>query len=75
MEQVLLTLAVLACPLGMVLMMVLMGRGMMGGKKGAGAGSGSGPGDDVGALKAESARLDARIAELESRGVPETAER
>ena len=73
MEQVLLSVAVLACPLGMVLMMVLMGRGMIGGKKSAAGGSGSG--DDVHALRAESARLDARIAELESRGVPETAER
>lgn len=73
MEQVLLSLAVLACPLGMVLMMVFMGRGMMGGKKRADADDR--PGDDVGTLKAESARLDARIAELESRGVPEPAER
>lgn len=73
MEQVLLSLAVLACPLGMVLMMVLMGRGMLGGKKSAGAGDRSG--EAVGALRAESACLDARIAELESRGLPEPAER
>lgn len=73
MNQVLLSLAVLACPLGMVVMMVLMGRGMMGGKKSAGGGPSSG--DDVDALRAESARLDARIVELESHGVPETAER
>ncbi len=73
MEQILLSLAVLACPLGMVLMMVLMGRGMLGGKKSADAGER--PGDDLGTLRAESARLDARIAELESRGVPATAER
>jgi hypothetical protein len=73
MEQILLSLAVLACPLGMVLMMVFMGRGMLGGKKSADGGDR--PGDDVGTLKAESDRLDARIAELESRGVPETARR
>jgi hypothetical protein len=72
-DQMLLSLAVLACPLGMVLMMVLMGRGMMGVKKNSDAKPESG--DDVGALKAESARLAARIAELESRGVPEAVER
>ncbi|WP_217921953.1 hypothetical protein [Miltoncostaea oceani] len=73
MEGILLSLAVLACPLGMVLMMMLMGRGMMGGKKSANADRNSG--DDVGTLRAESARLDGRIAELEARGVPETVER
>ncbi len=73
MEQILLPLAVLACPVGMVLMMVFMGRGMMGGKRTAG--SDSSAGDDVASLKAESARLDTRIAELESRGVRETVER
>lgn len=73
MEQILLALAVLACPLGMVLMMVFMGRAMVGGKTSAKADSH--PGDDVGTLRAESARLDARIAEIEARGVPETVER
>ena len=73
MSQVLLSLAVLACPLGMVLMMVFMGRGMMGGNKSADAESL--PADDVRTLKAESARLDARIAELELRGAPEEVER
>lgn len=73
MEQILLSLAVLACPLGMVLMMVLMGRGMRGGRKSTDAGGGSG--DDLGTLRAEATRLDAQIAELESRGVPEPTAR
>lgn len=73
MEQILLSLAVLACPLGMVLMMMLMGRGMMGGKRSANVDRNSR--DDIGTLRAESARLDGRIAELEARGVPETVER
>lgn len=33
MESILLGLAVLACPVGMGLMMFFMGKGMMGGKK------------------------------------------
>jgi len=54
-------------------MMLLMGRGMLGGRKSADAGGRSA--DDVDALRAESARRDAGIAELESRGVSEPAER
>ncbi len=73
MTQALLPLAVLACPIGMVLMMFFMGRGLMGGKKNADATPGSDA--DVDSLRAEAARLDARIAELEARGAPEHAER
>lgn len=61
-------LAVLACPVGMGLMMVFMGRGMMcGGKKkdavtplGAEAGS-------LADMKAEQARLAEKISALEER--------
>ena len=52
-------LAVLACPVGMGLMMLYMGRGMMGGRK---------HGDDqqsLSDLRAEQARLAAKIAALE----------
>lgn len=73
MNQVLLSLAVLACPVGMGLMMFFMGRGMLGGKKRDEAKAGSA--DDLGALKAEAARLDARIVELQSRPIADPAER
>ena len=73
MNQVLLSLAVLACLVGMGLMMFFMGRGMLGGKKRDEAKAGSQ--DDLGALKAEAARLDARIVELQSRRVADRAER
>jgi hypothetical protein len=65
MEQVLLALALLACPIGMVLMMLFMGRGMFGKKR---EDTGAGTGHDLASLKAEAARLDERIADLESRG-------
>jgi hypothetical protein len=72
MEQVRLPLALLACPIGMVLMIFFMGRGMLGKKRGdAKAGSG----EDLASLKAEAARLDERIADLESRGSAERVER
>ena len=73
MNQVLLSLAVLACPVGMGLMMFFMGRGMLGAKKRDEAKAGSA--DDLGALKAEAARLDARIVELQSRPIADPAER
>jgi hypothetical protein len=65
-------LALLACPISMGLMMVFMGRGMMGGQK---RGSGGTPkkGELVAELKAEQARLAERIAALDARG-PESLE-
>jgi hypothetical protein len=72
MEQVLLPLALLACPIGMVLMMFFMGRGMLGKKRGDAKAS---SGEDLASLKAEAARLDERIADLESRGSAERVER
>ena len=64
----LLLLAVLACPVGMGVMMLFMGKGMMGGKKK------TQPGDDIGSLaemKAEQARLAEKISALEERQTPE----
>lgn len=64
----LLLLAVLACPVGMGVMMLFMGKGMMGGRKTAQ------PGDDSGSLadmKAEQARLAEKISALEERQTPE----
>lgn len=73
MEQLLVPLALLACPVGMGLMMFLMGRGMRGGKK-AQETSSARVGGDLASLKAEQARLSARIEEIETRrsraGVP-----
>lgn len=60
--EALVALALLACPLGMGLMMWMMGRGMMGGNKGSEASS-----ESLADLKAEQARLDARIADTERR--------
>ena len=64
----LLLLAVLACPVGMGVMMLFMGKGMMGGKKTVE------PRDDIGSLadmKAEQARLAEKISALEERQTPE----
>lgn len=64
----LLLLAVLACPVGMGVMMLFMGKGMMGGKKTAE------PRDDIGSLadmKAEQARLAEKISALEERQTSE----
>lgn len=59
----LLLLAVLACPLGMGLMMFFMGRGMMGGMK-----RDQSDGDrSLADLKAEQARLAEKIETLETR--------
>ena len=65
----LLLLAVLACPVGMGVMMLFMGKGMMGGKKTAE------PRDDIGSLadmKAEQARLAEKISALEERQTPKS---
>lgn len=65
----LLLLAVLACPIGMGVMMLFMGKGMMGGKKKT-----AGPGDGIGSLadmKAEQARLAEKISALEERQTSE----
>jgi hypothetical protein len=64
----LLLLAVLACPVGMGVMMLFMGRGMMGGNKKTAA-----PRDDSSSLadmKAEQARLADKISALEERQTP-----
>ena len=60
----LLLLAVLACPLGMGLMMFFMGRGMMGGMK---RDQGDGGDRSLADLKAEQARLAEKIETLETR--------
>ena len=67
----LLVLAVLACPVGMGVMMLFMGRGMMGGKKKEE--TTTPVGNDVGSLtdmKAEQARLAEKISALEERQTP-----
>lgn len=69
MSQVLLPMALLACPIGMGVMVFFMGRGMMSGRKNGAVASEVG--GDLASLRAESAQLDARIADLESRGVAE----
>lgn len=59
-------LAVLACPVGMGLMMLFMGRGMMGGMK-----RDQSEGDrSLADLKAEQARLAEKIEKLETRDRP-----
>lgn len=58
-------LAILACPVSMGLMMLFMGRGMMGGRRRQDGGSHSG-GESLEALKAEQERLAERIASLDS---------
>jgi hypothetical protein len=63
----LLLLAVLACPVGMGVMMLFMGRGMMGGKKTA---EPRGEGGSLADMKAEQARLADKISALEERQTP-----
>jgi hypothetical protein len=53
-------LALLACPIGMGLMMLMMGKGMMGGKKDESDAA------SVNQLKAEHERLAAEVERLES---------
>lgn len=62
MESLLLAAVVLACPVGMGVMMWFMGRGMMGGKKNETASAQALPD-----LKAEQARLAEKIEALEGR--------
>ncbi len=64
MREALLGLAVLACPIGMGLMMLFTGRGMFGGSKRRQTGPGTS--SDLASLKAEAARLDARIEKIEA---------
>lgn len=71
MESLLLAALVLACPVGMGVMMWMMSKGMMGGRSGdredskddSGAGAGS-----LAQLRREHDRLGAEIAELEHEG-------
>lgn len=64
MRELLVPLAVLACPISMGLMMLFMGRGMIGGSKRKQAGQA--PPGDLASLKAEAAHLDAKIEALEA---------
>ena len=61
----LLLLAVLACPIGMGLMMVFMGRGMMGGMKQKESHQDEPGGSPLAEMKAEQARLAEKIEALE----------
>jgi len=61
----LLLLAVLACPIGMGLMMVFMGRGMMGGMKQKSGDDKEASGSALAEMKAEQARLAEKIEALE----------
>ncbi len=60
-------LAVLACPVGMGLMMWFMGRGMRGGMKKSAAREGDDAHESLAAMKAEQARLAEKIEALEER--------
>lgn len=68
MEGLLLTAALLACPVGMGLMMWFMARGQ---KKPAADGSSR----SIAELRAEQQRLDAAIADAEARRQPATGQR
>ncbi len=63
----LLLLALLACPVGMGLMMVFMGRGMMGGMKRDDARREDDRTTSLAEMKAEQARLAEKIEALEGR--------
>ena len=71
----LLLLAVLACPIGMGLMMLFMGRGMMGGMKQSDGRQGDPDASSLAEMKAEQARLAEKIEALEGeRSQPRAAE-
>ncbi len=61
----LLFLALLACPIGMGLMMVFMGRGMRGGMKQNDGRQNDADGSPLAEMKAEQARLAEKIEALE----------
>ena len=63
----LLVLALLACPIGMGLMMLFMGRGMMGGMKKTDDSRQSDDRSPLADMKAEQARLAEKIEALEGR--------
>ena len=63
----LLVLAVLACPVGMILMMVFMGRGMRGGAKESDGRDTAADAHSLAEMKAEQARLAEKIEVLEDR--------
>lgn len=60
-------LVALACPVGMGLMMLFMGKGMMGGKTRNGQAPRTQDGQPLATLKAEQARLAEKISALEQR--------
>ena len=62
----LLFLAVLACPIGMGLMMVFMGRGMMGNMKRNDGRQGDGDASSLAEMRVEQARLAEKIEALEA---------
>ena len=68
----LLLLAVLACPVGMGVMMLFMGKGMMGGKKKDATTPLDNEAGSLADMKAEQARLAAKISSLEERQAPAT---
>ena len=63
-------LALLACPVSMGLMMLFMGRGMMGGKKGESHGTDARSEPALEDLKAEQTRLAEKIALLDRDATP-----
>ena len=69
MQQLLYILPALACPIGMAVMMVMMGRGR---RRHPTSATGEG---ELAALKAEHARLSEKIEALEARPAPERAPR
>ena len=71
----LLFLAVLACPIGMGLMMLFMGRGMKGGMKQSERREGDPDATSLAEMKAEQARLAEKIEALEGeRSQPSASE-